>query len=431
MPSAPIPFKEIAGAAKSELDFPERPATAPSEKRRSAADAGCSSRKFLRLDSAFRPVMTKHLPRLDSLRGIAALMVAGYHAGLVGGGHPVAEHVAWFLRFFFDGRTGVCIFFVLSGLVLGISLRRAGTVTRATYFHFCGRRFFRLYPAYFVSTSFYLALYLGLRFFLVHQLPAGHGWCDYFQGTPLSLRALGENFYFLNQQLNAASWTLKVEVQAAFLFPFFHLFSLRFRGRSWIPLLAALIAISFAFSSSEGDFTRIYLYLFYLGYLLPNLLDALQALPPARQPCQGLILGTALTALILSHLFPARGAGTGMGILLAALGSTLLLLSLLRDSSHPIFSVLDHPLIKFLGIVSYSFYLFNLFAVDLTQRLFCLVTGRNPLETAVGWWIVFPVSTLFCFALSVGCFYLVERPGVRLGGHFLPSIGKSAQPQAA
>jgi peptidoglycan/LPS O-acetylase OafA/YrhL len=170
--------------------------------------------------------MTKHLPRLDSLRGVAALMVGGFHAGLYGGSNLVEQHVAWTLRFFFDGRTGVSIFFVLSGLVLGMSLRRSGSVTPGNYLHFCGRRFFRLYPAYFISTVFYLALYVGIMTCVRHGLPIGYGWCDYYsQSAPLSWAHLVGNFVFADQTLNVASWTLKVEAQAAFILPLFHVYS--------------------------------------------------------------------------------------------------------------------------------------------------------------------------------------------------------------
>jgi peptidoglycan/LPS O-acetylase OafA/YrhL len=81
------------------------------------------------------------LPRLDSLRGIAALMVAGFHT-LVAGGTPLEQKIMLGLGFLFDPRIGVCIFFVLSGLVLR-------HVVAAAWARHAGA-FFTLLPAPFV-----------------------------------------------------------------------------------------------------------------------------------------------------------------------------------------------------------------------------------------------------------------------------------------
>ena len=204
--------------------------------------------------------MTRHLPRLDSLRGIAAFMVGGFHAGLIGIAASGGQNTAWILGFFFDGRTAVSIFFVLSGLVLGMSLRRSGAVTAGNYLHFCGRRFFRLYPAYFISTLFYLMLYVVIWTRTIHGQHIWNGWCDYYARPPrISWAHLVENFCFLNQSLNVATWTLKVEAQAAFILPILHAFSMRFRARGQALLLFALVALSLF--AGEGS-TRINLTLF-------------------------------------------------------------------------------------------------------------------------------------------------------------------------
>jgi len=362
--------------------------------------------------------MTKHLPRLDSLRGIAALMVGGFHACLSGGTMLVGQYLAWMLSFFFDGRTGVSIFFVLSGLVLGMSLRRLGAVTPAAYFHFCGRRFFRLYPAYFVSTLIYVLLYVAIRRCHHKGLPIGHGWCDYYVNSSLSWTDLIKNFFFLNQYLNVATWTLKVEAQAAFLLPLLHAFSLRFRGRGQALLFVILMGLSLFTSGS----TRINLPLFYLGYMIPPWLHMLRTTRFAeRFDKGGMLFALAIAALAVSHLFANTGMGSHLGCLLAGLGSTLLLIAILMASSHPMFAILDHRLVKFLGLISYSFYLFNLLSVDFVQRIVSYSTGTPGNQTLLDWCLVFYISTLLCAALASFSFYFVERPAIKLGGYLLPS----------
>ena len=65
-----------------------------------------------------------YLPRLEALRGIAAMMVAAGHSWMV------FEMVGWQAPVKFvcltlgNGRAAVTMFFVLSGLVLGLALRR-------------------------------------------------------------------------------------------------------------------------------------------------------------------------------------------------------------------------------------------------------------------------------------------------------------------
>ena len=354
------------------------------------------------------------------MRGIGALMVGGFHAaGLAGGPTLAGIYAAWILGFFFDGRTGVSIFFVLSGLVLGMSLRRAGSVTAWNYFHFCGRRFFRLFPAYFFSTLFYLALYFGLWDRAAHGLPVGNGWCDYYlRDGAWKWTHLAGNFCFVRQSLNVATWTLRVEALAAFILPLLHAFSLRFRGKGAALMLLALVMLSF---SASGGGTRLNLYLFYLGYWIPPLIENLRASGHLGKIMNnGWAVALALAALAASHPLQVN-PGAHIGLLLAGLGSTALLLMILL-SSHPIFSVLDHRVVRYFGKVSYSYYLFNLLSVDLVQRVLLSAPTDETTRRLIIEWLIFPASTILCLAMASVSFYLVERPFIRLGGFLLPSF---------
>ena len=370
---------------------------------------------------------TKHLPRLDSLRGIAALMVGGFHAGLSAAPATVWHYLALMLGFFFDGRTAVSIFFVLSGLVLGMSLRRLGAVTPAAFFHFCGRRFFRLYPAYAVSTLFYLMLYFAIRNKFHQGQPIGHGWCDYYSTDRFSSGDLIGNFLFLSQHLNVATWTLKVEAQAALLLPFLHAFSVRFRTRGQALLFVVLAGLCL-FSGSGS--TRINLPLFYMGYLIPPLLEMWRSTRFAETYAKGGVLfALAITLLAVPHLFGSMGFGSRFAVLIAGVGSALLLIVILIASSHPVFNLLDHKFVKYLGLISYSYYLFNLLSVDLVQRLIFSPVGIQQAHPFLGWWLIFIVSSLLCAALASVSFHLVERPAVKLGGYLLPTAPGKVHPR--
>ena len=100
--------------------------------------------------------LPKRIPYLDSIRGIAAMMVLFYHYFAWLHADTIAFQGA---VFFINGSDAVSFFFVLSGLVLSYK-----------YLHFDAKiqlkryalhRFFRLFPAFAVAV---LANYLFRRY---------------------------------------------------------------------------------------------------------------------------------------------------------------------------------------------------------------------------------------------------------------------------
>lgn len=95
---------------------------------------------------------------LDGLRGIAVIMVLVWH--FIG---SMSDQKTWISSFLHAstifGRTGVDLFFVLSGfLIIGILVdyRSSANVKRVFYF----RRFLRIYPPYFILIAFYWLGYI-------------------------------------------------------------------------------------------------------------------------------------------------------------------------------------------------------------------------------------------------------------------------------
>lgn len=97
-----------------------------------------------------------HLPVLDGLRGVAILFVlVDHYSALVPASGGLAGAVKYLL---FWGRTGVDLFFVLSGFLITRIL--LSTLTQERYFlNFYSRRFLRIFPVYYG--------FLGLFFFLL------------------------------------------------------------------------------------------------------------------------------------------------------------------------------------------------------------------------------------------------------------------------
>ena len=105
----------------------------------------------------------KHLPTLDALRGIAALMVCWFH-------FTNAQFTARFGHFQASGKygyLGVQIFFVISGFIIPFSLYRARYQLKS-FFRFMLKRIARLDPPYLASIALVV-----LGFWLSSKLP-GH-----------------------------------------------------------------------------------------------------------------------------------------------------------------------------------------------------------------------------------------------------------------
>lgn len=178
---------------------------------------------------------------LDSLRGIAALVVVLYHFSLVVPGvHPRLEAI-WPLRAVLAGQTAVMLFFVLSGFVLYLSLQRHD---RDDYPTFAARRTVRLYlpvaAAILLSAALYALVDPG-------PMPALEGWLTRFSWTePPSVGLLAGHLLLLDTDrfhtLDNPMWSLVVEVRLSLLFPL-----LAAGMRRWpVATLAWCIAVSWA-----------------------------------------------------------------------------------------------------------------------------------------------------------------------------------------
>jgi peptidoglycan/LPS O-acetylase OafA/YrhL len=175
-----------------------------------------------------------HIRSLDSLRGIAALGVALYHAYALFGGAQFVPHA----------YLAVDLFFVLSGFIL--YTRYGGEIAsgRTSFVGFARLRIARLYPLYLVVTLLAAALYA------VDILAKAH------VGGSLSdvVRALVANLAVLPDPLSArlqpagplfpfviAAWSVFWEFVFSGLF-FFWTRS-RLRGSAW-PLVAAICVVA-------------------------------------------------------------------------------------------------------------------------------------------------------------------------------------------
>ncbi len=153
----------------------------------------------------------------DILRGVAILMVVVFHAFAAAYGElfpwigsfrdfqsPSSQQQLWFYPVSF-GWAGVPIFFVLSGFCIHLSFLHRGKLDIPIFFW---RRFWRIYPAYFISLSLFT--------FLTHLNIFSNAGAQQFFAHVLLL----QNFHDLTiSGINPSFWSIAVEVQLYLLFP--------------------------------------------------------------------------------------------------------------------------------------------------------------------------------------------------------------------
>jgi peptidoglycan/LPS O-acetylase OafA/YrhL len=302
----------------------------------------------------------RYRSELDGLRAIAVLLVVFYHAEI-----PFLNG----RKLFPGGFIGVDVFFVLSGYFITSLIVRDIESGKFTLANFWERRLRRIVPA--------LVLVVGVTliagsFLLLPDDLASLGISAFFQG----LCAANMHFwseldtgYFGGQAKTLPllqTWSLAVEEQFYFVVPFLLLGIFRipkFRHRRAILFLTGCgILISFALSvfclSSYPVATF---------YLLPTrawelLIGSFVALLPrfqlGRAYCEILAFIGLAGILVPCYVYSAQTPFPGLAAMPPCLGTALIIWSTdIRNTWCA--RILSTPFVVFIGLVSYSFYLWH------------------------------------------------------------------------
>jgi peptidoglycan/LPS O-acetylase OafA/YrhL len=337
--------------------------------------------------------------KLEALRGVAALMVVGFHA----------FQDPW-TRILFNGGAAVTLFFVLSGYVLGLSLRRGTGTILQQYCLFLWHRVFRLYPAYFITT---------LVFWIYWQwYPFGEGGVgprSFFEDLHLSHLQQIKNFLFLDQSLNVVTWSLKVEMIGSIVLPLLHFLSRKLRWRGWILLFAAMVLLSFVPGSGNS---RRSLYMFYLGYLVADI----ERLPKFADRVYSMITCMAIVSFLAAH-FLRESCGLPFELLVEAFSAAGIILCI-QAGGGSLGGILNHAWTHFAGRVSYSVFLSHWMTLDIASQLLY----RTPVQTFfqhcplyLSVWLKLLVSLPFVLLVAAALYRWIEAPFIKLGKMHGPS----------
>ena len=323
----------------------------------------------------------KYRADIDGLRGLSVIAVILYHAkfGLPG------------------GFIGVDIFFVISGFLITSLIAGdldAGTFTLRSFWD---RRIRRIWP---LSLFLMLVVFIGSWFLMMPQQLVG------LSHTMIAQGFLSANIYFWKNlgyfQFSAEShpllhmWSLAVEEQFYILFPIILMTFWRF-GKRFVLSLVILIVLS-SFILSIWAVPR------YPGaafYLLPTRawelgIGSVLALAPLRVPASRLTLNLLAIiglGLIVVPCFTLSRASEfpGMNALSPCIGASLLIF-VGMDGGCRVSKLLGHPVLRQLGLLSYSLYLWHWpILVGLNYLPF---DWHGPLARGLAVLVTFPVSYL-------------------------------------
>ena len=356
------------------------------------------------------------IPELDGLRGLAIALVLIWHYGVIllpvgSAGRRLADRWLWFFW------SGVDLFFVLSGfLIAGILLDQKHS--RRYFSTFFTRRACRILPVYYLTLALF---FIGSRTVRLPTPAEAWLWGD----RP----ALWSYFAFLQNwtmafegrfgpNAIAATWSLAVEEQFYLLLPLMvRLFSRRhLLGVAMASIVVAPSARVFLDQHIDrvADFV-----------LLPGRIDslawgvllavcvrnasarsALERHRVARRTLLGLVWAFVLS--IDGDFLPGQYVHS-----LLALGYGLLLAEVLgAGGAGRLVGLLRWPMLRWLGLGSFSLYLFHQPLLGLAHGL---ILGRDPgLGSAAKNGTTLLALVLTCL-LAALIYRLIEAPFMRMG----------------
>jgi peptidoglycan/LPS O-acetylase OafA/YrhL len=347
----------------------------------------------------------KRLPQLDSVRGLAVLVVLLHNTDKHQYTGPLAR----------NGWMGVDLFFVLSGfLITGILLDTKNT--KGYFRKFYIRRCLRIWPLYYCALLFMFVVVPLLRPSEAHRIfePRSMPWWSYFVYiqnflVPAITQATG---------LLGVTWSLAVEEQ------FYAVWPIVIRWCSEAQLRNLTLAL---FCASPA----LRFFLVHRGFnVYPNTfcrLDGLMA---------GALLALAFRSKSFSHEAYVRVAWVVLLIALplavitsrvqwvvyscTALASVAFVYLALCSKQKWLHAILGNRFLIYTGTISYGIYLLEKIPTDATMSLHF---DRHPL-------LALPLTAAATYALAMLSWNLLEKPFLRLK-RFFEAGRVVAPPEAA
>ncbi len=362
---------------------------------------------------------------LDSLRGIAACtVVLGHFCNLA----PLIFLRKTPMRLLLGGHEAVLLFFVLSGFVLTVQITSRTTFN---YLSFTAQRVTRIYIPYVCAFAIGLTCYWTAN---AHPAPWAGPWFNDAWQSPLPKDVIAGHLAlvlpFHTAALVPVFWTLVYEMRVSLLLPLGVFAAQRLSAVSSIALGLLFSSVCYALISFENvtDLTGAsigaewaptlhYAGIFMAGIVLALHRDVVVAfIRKHTKPAFVLVAGVLLFYSGSPVGFVMHDAlGAFVYDWLVAAGAALIVAATLAGES--ISRALVHPVLTFLGDISYSLYLLHTVV---------LLTAVHLAGRAIPW----PVTVVAALGLTIPAAYLsyrfIEVPTIRLGRKLAERIRDSS-----
>ncbi|MGF6570669.1 peptidoglycan/LPS O-acetylase OafA/YrhL [Paraburkholderia sp. GAS333] len=352
---------------------------------------------------------------LDFVRGIAIIMVMGYHFHAVHTGNFLIQIIEYPLKSF--GREGVNLFFTLSGfLVGGLLLRQYAETGQVDARRFIIRRIFRIWPAYYVLIIF-------------HMLAGRHPWNTF----------LVQNLTHLQNYLGTSitqTWSLAVEEHFYLVLPALLLLFARWKLGAWtiVSVLTAICAVVLTarcFAVAGGDLEGTFAYTQYRidSLLVGVILSAIYWMKPGiyhrfASRKWTLVGCVALLCAWLAFATPHVALDQSIGYTIQALGFGALIVFVLEYSGSLRTSWVYRG-VAWIGLYSYGIYLWHSLALAPGDMIIRKTTALGLPPSMI--WIV-ALSAQFVIAIGLGYVTTraVEYPFLKMRNALFPEKRSSS-----
>jgi peptidoglycan/LPS O-acetylase OafA/YrhL len=336
-----------------------------------------------------KQVSSFHVSSLDSLRGLAALSVCGGH---------YLQHLK--LAIYFPTHQAVILFFVLSGYVLSLSLQK----NQYTYKEFIIRRYFRIYPAYYIAIILSTVGILGIAAINIKYVL---NWLFLFTDIGNIFHdIIFSDWPLIGHPIDQVTWSLTYEIIISCLLPFLLRFFLDFKNAIVIniTMIGYIFCSVLAFYFLRLGICSIFYYsaFFIVGFLLLFNVKSAKHYSGMLYILFG-VVGVMNNSVFIYFNYQVTGIFTID--MLSAIGSILLINGCIHN--RHLIKIMSFKIFIFYGNVSYSFYLLHGPILWIAMRYF----GEYNLI------LVLSSSFVVSSVLSLFIYNFVERPFISMGGY--------------
>ncbi|PDY48182.1 acyltransferase family protein [Bacillus pseudomycoides] len=369
--------------------------------------------------------MTRRYKELDSLRGIAAIIVLlGHFLALfpILGKKVMYSTFGVYFSILWQGHSAVIIFFVLSGFVLSLPFYKG---TEFNYLKYLIKRVCRIYIPYIVILFIAIGIKLGIHS-KIGTIPGLVQWGSW--NIEVSFNRVMDHILFLREFNSDAFimviWSLVHEMRISIVFPLIIFLLLRVNWKVSIGIAMFLSVIGYLLMknipsefnmpvSTNYFITLHYSSMFIIGALLAKNREYLVSkIMNLKVKYLLLPLGLLFFSypripfMLLSKLIGEIDYELYLIIIdwYICFGAVLIILSAL---SSKLFSklLLIKP-VQFIGEISYSLYLVHPIVLLTTVHIFY---GKISVP------LILVISFLFTMVVSVLCYKFIEIPSIKIG----------------